>query len=115
MALSYTTGKKNMVCSLQGPLIKGVRPLFHRLQRAGNPAFCLKMEDAYKMSDNSKCSVLKQFLRSQQSPGPLSVTTAYHMTCLTANLYSDTRSARNKQRGRMELLIYFPGDSRIVV
>jgi hypothetical protein len=104
-----------MVCSLQGPLIKGVRPLFNRVHRTGNRAFCLKMEDAYKMSDNSKCSVLKQLLRSQQSCRPLSVITAYHMTCLTANLYSDTRYARNKQRGRMELLIYFPGDSQNVV
>jgi hypothetical protein len=107
--------KKNMVCSLRGPLNKGVRPLFNRVHRAGNFAFCLKMEDGYKMSDNSKCSVLKQFLRSQQSSGPISVTTAYHMTRITANLYSDTRSARNKQRGRMELLIYFPGDSQNIV
>jgi hypothetical protein len=73
------------------------------------------MEDAYKMSDKSKCSVLKQFLPSQQSSGPLSVTTAYHMSSLTANLYSDTRSATNKQRGRMELLICFPGDSQNLV
>jgi len=115
MALSYTAGKKNMVCSLRGPSIKGVRPLFHRLHRAGNLAFCLKTEDAYKMSDNSKYSVLKQFLRSQQSSGSLSVTTAYHMTCLTSNLCSDTRSARNKQSGRMEFLLYSPGDSRNVV
>jgi len=95
-----------MVCSLRGPLIKGVRPLCHILHRAGNLAFCPKIENAYKMSDNSKCSVLKQFLCSQLSSGPVSVTTAYHMTHLTANLYSDTRSARNKQRGRMELLTF---------
>lgn len=63
----------------------------------------------------SKCSVLKQFLPSQQSSGPISVTTAYHMSGLTANLYSDTRSATNKQRGRTELLIYFPGDSQNLV
>jgi len=89
--LSYTAGKKNMVCSLRGPLNKGVRPLFQRVHRAGNLAFCLKMEDGYKMSDNGKCSFLKQFLCSQLS------------------------SARNKQRGRMERLIYFPGNSQNVL
>jgi len=104
-----------MVCSLCGPLNKGVSPLFNRVHKTDNLAFCLKMEDAYKMSDNSKFSVLKQFLCSQQSSGPLSVTTAYHMTCLTANLYSDTRSARNEQRGRMDLFIYFPEDSQNIV